>query len=328
MSTETAVPKAVAEAARRADEQIAALAAGNLPAPNDATPAPDVAPAPPPAAQPPAPPAPPAANAGDDDSSSETWKHRYLSLQGMFNQKLPAAQREAREAALRAEAAENAVAALNAQLAQAKTQAAPLITAEDTEVYGEELLDVMARKARAELMPAIEAMQVQVANYEQRNAQLESLLSSQVQQVHKAQAHSFYDQLDAGNAQWETINRDPQFLAWLNEFDISSGKVRSEVLRRYFEAKDAGGVLFFFNTWAQQNQPRKTNTVPAELIEPPRRTAGTSAPADRSKRNWARTEIQQFYRDRIAGKYRGRDAESAQIERDIFAAQADGRIVD
>ena len=42
---------------------------------------------------------------------------------------------------------------------------------------------------------------------------------------------------------------------------------------------------------------------------------------------YTRPQISAFYRDVTAGKYRGKEAESEQIERDIFAATNEGRIV-
>jgi hypothetical protein len=50
-------------------------------------------------------------------------------------------------------------------------------------------------------------------------------------------------------------------------------------------------------------------------------------PGEPSGKQWTRKDIKQFYADKAAGKYAGREDQAKAIEADIFAAPAQGRVV-
>jgi hypothetical protein len=55
------------------------------------------------------------------------------------------------------------------------------------------------------------------------------------------------------------------------------------------------------------------------------RSTGTPASANQGK-TYSPADIQKFFNDVRAGKYKGREPERSRIERDIFAAQRENRI--
>jgi len=59
----------------------------------------------------------------------------------------------------------------------------------------------------------------------------------------------------------------------------------------------------------------------------PGRSRNTGAPSNSNARTYSPVDIQKFFNDVRSGKYKGREQERDRIERDIFAAQRDGRIV-
>jgi hypothetical protein len=60
----------------------------------------------------------------------------------------------------------------------------------------------------------------------------------------------------------------------------------------------------------------------------PGRSRGTgSAAAGQTAKTYTPEDIKKFFNDVRSGKYRGRETERDRIERDIFAAQRDGRIM-
>lgn len=319
--TDNTLPKAVRdqiEAANALQKQI--TEPESKPAEAQAAPAPagDPAPAPAPALAP--------APAADSDEGN--WRQKYLTLQGLFNQKLPEAQRAAQTATANVQALQQQLAAAQAELEKARAERPPLVTDEDKAVFGDDLLGVVAKQARQELQPEIDQMKATIDTYAARNAQLEALLAGQAQTVQKSLQQQFYDALDAGSPDWERVNRDPLFLAWLGEYDPGAGTTRMQVLQQQFAAMNAQGVLHFFNAFSQAKQAPRAASVPADMIDPPRTSAGTQAPSAPAKRQWKRAEISQFYADRAAGRYAGKEAEAKAIEADLFSAGAEGRIVD
>ena len=67
------------------------------------------------------------------------------------------------------------------------------------------------------------------------------------------------------------------------------------------------------------------NSSASATHSPLRRSAGAAAPTG-SKPSYTTADIAAFYDDIRKGKFKGREDERAKIERDIFAAQAEGRI--
>jgi cell division septum initiation protein DivIVA len=76
-------------------------------------------------------------------------------------------------------------------------------TEEDRRVYGDELLDVVARKAYDTLAPTVERLQGENQNLQQR--------------VRRSEANNIFHALDAALRNWREINVDPSFLRWLGE---------------------------------------------------------------------------------------------------------------
>jgi hypothetical protein len=77
-------------------------------------------------------------------------------------------------------------------------------------------------------------------------------------------------------------------------------------------------------TVAQPN--RKSATSELERQVAPGRTKSGSAVATNKANVYSPDDIRNFFNDVRSGKYKGREAERDRIERDIFAAQRDGRI--
>jgi hypothetical protein len=155
-----------------------------------------------------------------------------------------------------------------------------------------------------------------------------------------------YDDLARSIPNWNAINDSPQFGAWLDQIDPISHRTRREFLNGAHNSNQAGQVIDIFNTFlsaigAAPNQSNgagngagysQGNPQPSpqqfdlmQLAAPGRaKTGQTQVPPD--KGIVTRAEIKQFYTDKTQGKYAGREAEAAAIERQIFDAGNEGRI--
>jgi hypothetical protein len=145
--------------------------------------------------------------------------------------------------------------------------------------------------------------------------------------------------LDAQVPNWRELNSNSEFLSWLNLPDAYSGAIRKELLTAAYNRSDANRVAAFFKGFisdeaatnpASYSQPDhvapRSNKVSLETLAAPGRakTAAASAPAE--KPIFTRAHITEFYSDVRRGKYAGKEAEKDRIEKDIFAAQREGRI--
>jgi chaperonin cofactor prefoldin len=316
------MPQAVREAANRADDMIRQLAESGLaPKPDEAAPEPEVLlTAPEPEAvvadQGVAPE--PAAPAPVPDSTQElrhelaTAEQRYRSLQGMFNSQ-----------AEQIRQLHDIIASMHAAPATPAPQDTPLVGKADEEAFGPELLDVARRIAQQELREQAKKYEQRIAQLEQRQdgvqrdtaaTRYEAFLGKLADQVEQTTGHLF-----------DTVNKDPAFEQW-----IKASPSRFRLFQDSIQAMDTEGALTFFDIYAKQHLS-KPETVTPSPVDPrlarqvaPGKSKSTPSPAqqDGAKRQWTRSGIADFYK-----KVKQYPADTAAaLERDIFAAQKEGRV--
>jgi len=96
-------------------------------------------------------------------------------------------------------------------------------------------------------------------------------------------------------------------------------------------------VSNFFRAWLETTgqavcqSAGNTNTAASELenqVTPGRsRGAGSPSSSTNNGKMYSPQDIQKFFNDVRAGKYKGREQDRARIERDIFSAQRENRII-
>ena len=260
-----------------------------------------------------------------------SWEQRYWSLYARLQQA---------EAGLSVERENNA--ALRGMLATMQTapqpqdtpqqQAQSLLSEQERADYGEELLSVVGKKAREELMPVVQPLLDEINSLRQQ-------VGHQGAFVAKSARQSMFDYLSKELPDWRAINKKSEFLAWLDLHDPLSGAKRKDMLKAAFEANQSPRVLAFFQGFLNENPIAPTagtqqaatpaTKTPLESLAAPGRaktsSAAPEAPAA-DKPIYTQLQIKQFYADSAQGKYRGREEEKGKIEADIFAAQREGRI--
>jgi hypothetical protein len=270
------------------------------------------------------------------------WKQRHDTVQGKYNA-------ETAELRGRVRALEGHIASLQELLAKMNTMPAQQqppaqvafqqpppqsteITDEDRESYGDELIHNVGRWSRAQLNPEIENLKRQL---EELRGQA-STANATLRQNH---VHAM---LDAQVPDWQQIDHDSRFIAWLDQVDPFTGYKRQQLLNDAYQRGDAPRTTAFFQAFLRehtaQNQPPRSppahtraqpggaGSVPlAELAAPGRgRPASPGAPPE--KRLWSQQDIAAFYSDVNRGRFRGRESEKVRLEKDVFAAISEGRI--
>lgn len=214
----------------------------------------------------------------------------------------------------------------------------PLVTREEEEEYGKDLLDVVAKKARDAVAPELGEMRVTLEQ-----------LRNGMQNVGKALTMSakdrFQNELTATLPDWRAQNRDPGFLQWLEQIEPYSGRVRSQLIKEAADLHDSKRVLSFFQGYRSEvaaldpnrgqptpGAPSNGGIVPkaplAALAAPGRATsAAPIATGPAQKPVYTTSQIAALYTAKAAGKYRGREADFAAFEADLFQAQHEGRVI-
>jgi hypothetical protein len=264
--------------------------------------------------------------------SEPNWEHRYLSMKGRYDQAfqtIGGLQEQVQE--IGNELLRTQQLLPNArQRVQPQNQPTQLLTPQDRETYGDDLIDVVKRAA-------VEAVLPKLTELDQRTNQTN-------QHVRQEKQASLYEALSSQLPNWNEINTSDRFLAWLRLRDVYSGEVRHKMLREAFQAANAPRVLAFFKGFLAEEAATGNVSVPQQQPQPqaaPRQaavdigtltapgrarpaTGDTQVPVD--KPIYTRSQIAGFYTQVRQGAFAGRDAEKARIEADIFAAQREGRV--
>jgi hypothetical protein len=265
----------------------------------------------------------------------ESWEQRARSAAGRLEQALQSNQQLARR-----------VSELEDQMAGKKLKAEPtepppyqkqpLIKPDELNDYGEEFFDVVGRRAREEISP-------ELYQFGERLKRLEGQQQVVTQVIDKTQKHSVYDMLYDEVPQWKQINHHPAFKQWLGQLDPYSGRPLAEMLSEAMTRHDAPRVVNFFRGFAEaaglplnpSNGPDEAPPLPngngsgrpsLEDFAAPGRARSAPQVLPPEKPIYTVAQIRELSDQKRRGLWRGREPELEAIERDIFAAQHEGRI--
>lgn len=264
------------------------------------------------AVQEPDPPAPPVQPKQDE----ETWQKRYQTLQGMFNAEVPRLNAQVKELQQQLQQV-----LAKAQEPQKAPETQKLVTEKDVEAFGGELLDVIKRQA-------VEAVQADFVKLQAENAELRRQLGGVAEKQGHVDRRTYFAELMAAVPDYEALNTDQGFLAWLSEVDPVSGLNRQTFLNAAYENLDAQRTAAVFSTYKQTLARQPVSQAAQELqrqVAPG--TSRASTPQTQptgAEKIWSVAEIERFYVDVSKGKY-ARD-EATRIEAEIDAAVAAGRL--
>lgn len=273
---------------------------------------------------------------GDNDT---TWHHRFLSMQGRYNagQRLIADMQEQMtqlgdELMRSQQVIRRPMQGTPAAPVVTTPPATNLLTPQDQETYGPELIEFTQRAAKAAIQPELTALQ-------QENQSLKK-------KVQGGDMRVALGQLSQSVPNWRAVNVMPEWNNWLRQRDVYSGRLRHQLLNEANAAADAPRMIAFFkNFLAEQEatgQPVTTSQPVPPVVPPvPRQAAiplvtlaapgrakpaSGDTPASADKPILTRGQVAEFYRRVRAGHYANDPAEKAKDEAIIFAAQRDNRI--
>jgi hypothetical protein len=278
--------------------------------------------------QPPAdpPPAPPTA----DD-----WQQKFQTLQGKYNAEVPS---------LRGQ-----INALSQQIEELKAKPATpapaddddpppppskLVTDEDTETYGDDLIDLMRRIVRETDAGEKAKLTSEIAELRRQMAAQATQVETVAGNVEGEKRASYFTDLLKAVPNYEEVDNSEAFKTWLLQVDEFSGLLRNEILQTAYFAFDVARTAKVFNAYIAQATPQPPPPPPpvdpqaelASLVSPGQaRTTQVVLPDDGQK-VWTVAEMDAFYKDFARGGYRGDMATAKRIEADIDKALLEGRV--
>ena len=280
------------------------------------------------------------------------FEQKYKVLQGKYNAEVPRLQGQLRELS-------NTQQNLQSQLTGTQTllaslsQGAPrapttpdgvppssvrsLIKDEEIKEFGPDLVDLMRRVATETVMPQVEG---RLRPLSQELDRTSKAASSAVSNAMKTEEEKVHAQLTNAVPIWLTLNEDENFHGWLDQRDPYSGEKRGDLLTRAYDRHDGPRVVTFFEGFLKENATVSPPAPPASslketpaaalesMVAPGTARAGSTAGAQdgANKRIWTAADIGRYYKDKANGKFARKQKQADELEADIFAAQAEGRI--
>lgn len=251
------------------------------------------------------------------EQSDQRWKV----LQGMINKK------DEEIEAMRSLLAQLNEMPAKQETAQVEETPQTLITKDDIDEYGKDMIDVMRRAGQEAAASAVSRLMKQ---FDERLRGLEANLSNVSDTTARVTRNSFESTLTGLVPDWRELNVNQDFIGWLQDVDPYTGYRKIDLLSQAAQAEDAHRASVFFNEFKkltapveqpQAQQAPKQNGK--EKLIAPGKVKGTT-PKQEDKRIWTRQEIARVYDDKMAGRISQKEFEK--LERDFFAAQSEGRI--
>jgi len=253
--------------------------------------------------------------------AEEKWEQKYKTLKGMYDAEVPRLHADLRE--LKAQVDSLRKASETKPVEPAKPKAAEkLVTDADVEAFGQDLIEVqrkVAREVAAEFRGELDAMRVE-------NEKLREQLTSTGTQVSEA---SFEQRLYRMVPDFETVNADPKWIAWLNEVDPLLRAPRSSVAQQAFNRGDAEGVAHYVAMFKQTIAPVEQKADKTEELErqlQPNRGATSAPPTSQKGKVYTNSDIEKMFRKAADLGTKGQLDAAKKLEAEIDAAFMEGRV--
>lgn len=253
----------------------------------------------------------------------ETWQQKYKTLKGMYDAEVPRLHAQVKElqtfvAQLKqqAEAKPDPV-----QTTKTPSKRETLVTDEEVEAFGKDLIDVQRKVAREVAMEFKEEIDALRAENSELRKQMQQT-DSQIGEV------SFEQRLYHLVPDWSVINADPKWVAWLDEFDPMLRAPRRAAAQGAYNASDAEGVAYYVNMFKDAHSTPVVDQRQAELERQvqPTRSATSQTPVSQKGKTYTTRDVEKMFlkvKDlNIAHKY----DDAKKLEAEIDAAYMEGRV--
>ena len=253
----------------------------------------------------------------------ETWQAKFFTLKGKYDAEVPRLHAQVKELNTQVQQLIADAAARTQAPAPTPEPAKSLITEQDKEAFGTDLIDLIDRATEAK----VAGFRDRESKLQAEIAELKGKLGRVDETVGTSSKELFIDRLSKQVPDWESINIDPGFLSWLAEVDPVYGIPKQSALNSAYEALDATRTAAIFKQYKAIVAPAQTQSKPnLQSQVAPTRSRTSPAPANSAgdKRYFTQGDIAQFYDEWRRGLID--DADAVRIEQEIASASVEGRI--
>jgi len=262
------------------------------------------------------------------------WKARFKGLQAVYDRDVPKLRGELQTAYTSIDGLQGQIDELKALISKpAELIDEPVeldLSDEEREQYGPGLIAMMEKIA----LSNGSELAKQVIDLQQELSEVKIGQKQMVEHSAVSDEQKFFSTLTAEIENWGEINDSADFHQFLEEEVAYTGHNRRHFLDTARERLDVGKVIRIFKDFTSvapqgssldSELPKSDLDVPEELITP--KNSGSGIPPAEEQKYYSTAEVNKFYHDKSTGKYKGKEEEAKILEKDIFAAGREGRIL-
>ena len=257
---------------------------------------------------------------------ADDFEQRYRTLQGKYDAEVPRLHQQVKELTERVTQLVKAAEAPKPAEPTKPKEKVSYVTDADRAEFGEELIDVQRRVAREVAAEYQEQLEAQAKVIKDLEAKV-STTGSQIGQM------GFSQKLAQLVPDFEKVDRDERWVAWLNGYDPMLRAPRRTQAKTAFDAGDAEAVAHYVNLWkssvADTQEPAKEKRQ-AELEKQvaPNRSANSARTQNVGKdaKVYSAREVEAAWTKIRVLNGRGQADEAAKLEAELTAAYLEGRV--
>jgi hypothetical protein len=253
------------------------------------------------------------------ETPEETWQQKYRTLKGMYDAEVPRLHAQLKDLTKRLDTLQNAKPVPKPE-PKAPTK---LVTDEEVREFGADLIEVQRKVAK-------EVAQEFRDELDTLRAENQKLREQVTDTGTKVEESNFDQRLHRLVPDFADVNRDPKWIAWLNEVDPILRGPRLAIAQQAFNTGDAEAVAHYvglFKASIASKAPASATTErkqEQELQIQPTKNTSSNAPA--SAKVYTNAQIEGMFK-RVTELYTRGDSEKAtKLEAEIDAAFRDGRV--
>lgn len=255
--------------------------------------------------------------------AEEKWEQKYKTLKGMYDAEVPRLHAELRELKATVESLRKAT---EPKPAEPTKPAAPekLVTDEDVAAFGQDLIEVQRKVARE----VAAEFRAELDNLKAENADLRKQIGDTGSKVTEA---SFETRLHRLVPDFDAVNVDPAWIAWLEEVDPMLRGPRKLAAQVAFNNGDAEGVAHYVSLFKASVAPAavEPTTQKTEELErqiQPSRSASSTQNASPKGKVYTAADITKMFNKVAQLGNQGKLDEARKLEAEIDAAYMEGRV--
>lgn len=211
-----------------------------------------------------------------EPNPDNNWEQRFRVIEGKYRAEIPRLHDQNRELSERLEQALKAL----EEKAQTPVEEKKLVTDADVESFGEDMVDMVRRAAREEFDALAKKF---AAELDKRFGAVAAKVEQTEQVVVKSAKDKFWDAVDTKHADFEAVNSDPRWFAFLDTRIPGSRLTRRTLAEKAIAELDAEALIEQVGLFkeslpkAEPQQPTKPKPTLNSQVAP--NTSGASNPS-------------------------------------------------